>query len=86
MNASVVIIVLTFVWSGCGTAWTPTEKGAVTGYVVGSGVGAGIGAALEIRRSELSSVDRWELEWGSSRPEAWEPSSTSARCKTTWHG
>ncbi len=40
---SVVCVVLC---SGCGTAMTRTEKGALTGYVVGSGVGAGIGTAL----------------------------------------
>ena len=46
MKVCVLAVVLTILCSGCGTAWTPTEKGALTGYVVGSGVGAGMGAAL----------------------------------------
>ncbi len=46
MRVCVLAVVLTLLCSGCGTTWTRTEKGALTGYVVGSGVGAGIGAAL----------------------------------------
>ena len=46
MRTSVLMVVVTILCGGCGAAWTPTEKGALTGYVVGSGVGAGMGAAL----------------------------------------
>jgi uncharacterized small protein (DUF1192 family) len=46
MRICVVVVVLTILCGGCGTALTGTEKGAVAGYVIGSGAGAGIGAAL----------------------------------------
>jgi hypothetical protein len=46
MKGYVLAVMVTILCSGCGTALTGTEKGALTGYVVGSGVGAGIGAAL----------------------------------------
>ena len=46
MRVCLLVLVLTILCGGCGTALTRTEKGAVAGYVIDSGAGAGIGAAL----------------------------------------
>ncbi len=45
MRCALLCCVLCLVSSGCGTSFTPRERGGLIGYAVGSGVGAGVGVA-----------------------------------------